>query len=131
MNTEELITTKEVHYMTGLAIGTLAQHRWMRTGIPYYKIGYAVRYRVADVVQFVETRQKPVVLVTPPCPYPCEKQTPEPRKKAFAPFSLKFNTQEEADMLWEIVARTSRKNKKLARFADKLSNWFDTQVQFG
>jgi len=34
-------------------------------------------------------------------------------------------------MLWEIVARTSRKNKKLARFADKLSNWFDTQVQFG
>jgi excisionase family DNA binding protein len=54
MPTDALLTTKEVADMTGLSRETLAQWRSQRRGIPYLKIGRAVRYALADVQAYLE-----------------------------------------------------------------------------
>ncbi len=45
----ELLTAEQVSSITGLSVETLAQWRSQRRGIPYLKIGRAVRYDPADV----------------------------------------------------------------------------------
>ena len=54
MDTKKLLTAEEVAVLTGLAVETLAQWRSQRRGIPYLKIGRAVRYDASDVQQYLE-----------------------------------------------------------------------------
>jgi hypothetical protein len=49
-----LLTAEEVTAITGLSIETLAQWRSQRRGIPYLKIGRAVRYDPADVQEYLK-----------------------------------------------------------------------------
>ncbi|MFB3923938.1 MAG: helix-turn-helix domain-containing protein [Terriglobia bacterium] len=51
---QELLTAEEVAEITGLALDTLAQWRSQKRGIPYLKIGRAVRYDPADVQSYLE-----------------------------------------------------------------------------
>ena len=54
MSTDALLTTEEVANRTGLSRETLAQWRSQRRGIPYLKMGRAVRYDPADVQAYLE-----------------------------------------------------------------------------
>jgi len=49
-----LLMAEEVAALTGLSTDTLAQWRSQRRGIPYLKIGRAVRYDLADVQAYLE-----------------------------------------------------------------------------
>ncbi len=49
----DLLTPDQVATLTGLSKETLAQWRSQRRGIPYLKIGRAVRYDSADVQQYL------------------------------------------------------------------------------
>jgi excisionase family DNA binding protein len=51
---QELLTSEEVAEITGLSIETLAQWRSQKRGIPYLKIGRAVRYDPAEVQSYLE-----------------------------------------------------------------------------
>ncbi|GAB6193137.1 helix-turn-helix domain-containing protein [Desulfocastanea catecholica] len=57
MNKPQWITEKEVSTMTGRAEQTLRNDRMKRKGIPYSKLGRSVRYRVEDVVDFMEGKK--------------------------------------------------------------------------
>ena len=48
-NLPELLTADQVSSITGLSVETLAQWRSQKRGIPYLKIGRAVRYDPADI----------------------------------------------------------------------------------
>ncbi len=50
----ELLTAEEVAAMTGLCIETLAQWRSQKRGIPYLKLGRAVRYDPEDVQAYLQ-----------------------------------------------------------------------------
>lgn len=50
----DLLTPEKVAEITGLSIDTLAQWRSLKRGIPYLKIGRAVRYDSADVQAYLE-----------------------------------------------------------------------------
>jgi excisionase family DNA binding protein len=54
MSTSALLTPREVAHLTGLSLETLAQWRSQRRGIPYLKMGRAVRYDPADVQAYLE-----------------------------------------------------------------------------
>ena len=49
----DLLTPDQVAAITGLSKETLAQWRSQRRGIPYLKIGRAIRYDPADVQQYL------------------------------------------------------------------------------
>jgi excisionase family DNA binding protein len=51
---KKLLTPIEVAELTGLSTDTLAQWRSQRRGIPYLKIGHAVRYDPTDVQAYLE-----------------------------------------------------------------------------
>ena len=51
---KDLMTAEQVAKLTGMAIETLAQWRSQKRGIPYLKIGRAVRYDPADVQKYLE-----------------------------------------------------------------------------
>jgi len=48
-----LLTAEQVAELTGLSTETLAQWRSQRRGIPYLKIGRAVRYDAMDVHEYL------------------------------------------------------------------------------
>jgi len=48
------INEKQAHATTGLALSTLRNNRWLGRGIPFYKIGKAVRYKLSDVLNYME-----------------------------------------------------------------------------
>ncbi len=50
----DLLTPEEVAEMTGLSLDTLAQWRSQKRGIPYLKIGRAVRYDSSDIQMYLE-----------------------------------------------------------------------------
>ena len=54
---EKYITEKEVTEITGRALSTLRNERFLGKGIPYIKIGKSVRYRLDDVIEFMESRR--------------------------------------------------------------------------
>jgi len=59
-SSEELpryLTEVEVSQMTGLALSTLRNTRLQCRGLPYIKIGRAVRYDLRDVVRYMETHK--------------------------------------------------------------------------
>ncbi len=49
-----LLTPEEVAETTGLSLDTLAQWRSQKRGIPYLKIGRAVRYDAVEVQAYLE-----------------------------------------------------------------------------
>ncbi len=52
------IDEKEVSRMTGFALPTLRNHRYLGVGIPYIKAtSRAIRYSVEDVISFMESRR--------------------------------------------------------------------------
>jgi excisionase family DNA binding protein len=51
---KRFLTAEEVANLTSLSTETLAQWRSQRRGIPYLKIGRAVRYDLADVQAYLE-----------------------------------------------------------------------------
>ena len=51
---QELLTSEQVAEITGLSSETLAQWRSQRRGIPYLKIGRAVRHDPAEVQTYLE-----------------------------------------------------------------------------
>ena len=48
---------KEVAELTGLALPTLRNDRFLGRRLPYIKIGKAVRYNESDVIAFMESRK--------------------------------------------------------------------------
>ncbi|WP_374044371.1 helix-turn-helix domain-containing protein [uncultured Bilophila sp.] len=51
------LSEKEAAALAGLSIHTLRSHRQHRRGIPYSKIGRAVRYAFDDVVAYMTERR--------------------------------------------------------------------------
>jgi hypothetical protein len=56
-NSKQYMTEKETHNITGLALSTLRNHRCRGIGLPYIKVGRAVRYSLADVMAFMEAHK--------------------------------------------------------------------------
>jgi phage terminase Nu1 subunit (DNA packaging protein) len=55
--TPKYIKDKKVAEMTDLSVQTLRNDRYKGKGIPYSKRGRAVRYRVDDVIAYMEARK--------------------------------------------------------------------------
>ena len=52
------LNEKEVAAITGRAISTLRNERFMRKGLPYLKVGgRSIRYKSEDVISFMEGRR--------------------------------------------------------------------------
>jgi len=51
----QYLTEKQVSESTGLSQKTLSQHRWKSTGLPYSKFGRSIRYKLDDVLAFMES----------------------------------------------------------------------------
>jgi len=51
-----LLNQKQVATMLCMSEAWMEQCRFKNTGIPYVKIGKAVRYRLSDVNEFIENR---------------------------------------------------------------------------
>jgi len=52
------LNEKEVAAITGRALSTLRNERFMRKGLPYYKIGgRSIRYKTEDVIAYMESRR--------------------------------------------------------------------------
>ena len=54
---DEYVDEREVKRITKRALPTLRNHRFHKRGIPYVKLGRSVRYRLADVLEFMESRK--------------------------------------------------------------------------
>ena len=52
--TNRYITEAEVSAMTGFALSTIRNARFNRTGISYSKFKCSVRYKLEDVVEYME-----------------------------------------------------------------------------
>ena len=50
----QYLTEKQVSESTGLSQKTLSQHRWKSAGLPYSKFGRSIRYKLDDVLAFME-----------------------------------------------------------------------------
>lgn len=57
IETPRWITEKEASQIMGIAIQTLRNWRFKRVGPPYAKVSKAVRYRVDEVVDFMERKK--------------------------------------------------------------------------
>lgn len=53
----QYVDEKKVSEITGRALPTLRNDRHNRRGIPYCKVGRSVRYAVADVISFMESKK--------------------------------------------------------------------------
>ncbi len=53
----QYISEKEVSRITGLALPTLRNWRFKRTGMAYIKLGRSVRYAMEDVLHYMESRK--------------------------------------------------------------------------
>ena len=52
------LNEKEVAAVTGRAVSTLRNERFMRKGLPYLKIGgRSIRYKTEDVIRYMEGRR--------------------------------------------------------------------------
>jgi len=54
MSKNVLLTEQELADLTKTSVKTLQGHRWQKVGIPYLKIGRAVRYRLEDVERYLD-----------------------------------------------------------------------------
>jgi len=51
----QYLTEIEVSQMTKIAVQTLRNDRFKRQRIPYHKIGRSIRYKLADVVRYMDS----------------------------------------------------------------------------
>jgi len=51
------LNERQVSKITGLALSTLRNHRFRGCGIPFHKVGRAVRYSSTDVYRFMESHR--------------------------------------------------------------------------
>ena len=51
------LTEKETAAITRKALSTLRNDRHLRRGIPYIKTGASVRYKLTDVLQYMDSRR--------------------------------------------------------------------------
>jgi predicted DNA-binding transcriptional regulator AlpA len=56
-NQKKYIKEKEVSEIISRALSTLRNERFLGKGIPYIKIGKSVRYRLDDVIEYMEERR--------------------------------------------------------------------------
>lgn len=56
-NPTDWLTTKEVSKITSRPTASLANDRTKRKGLPFSKFGAAVRYKFADVQNYLESRR--------------------------------------------------------------------------
>jgi predicted DNA-binding transcriptional regulator AlpA len=54
-----LLKQEEVAELIGMSRAWLEQCRFRKTGIPYLKLGRAVRYRMKDVMEWLEAQAVP------------------------------------------------------------------------
>lgn len=54
MQIDRYLTPLEVEKLTGRKCQTLANERYRGEGIPYYKVGASIRYKLSDVISFME-----------------------------------------------------------------------------
>lgn len=57
MNTEEYIDEKKAARFTSRSVQTLRNERHRGVGFPYVKLGRAVRYKLADIIEYMERRK--------------------------------------------------------------------------
>ena len=56
---DNLLTTKQAAPILGVSIAFLERDRWAGARIPYIQIGNrAVRYRMSDLMNFIESRTR-------------------------------------------------------------------------
>jgi hypothetical protein len=53
-NRVKYLNEKETSNITGLALSTLRNHRHQGVGLPYSKVGRAVRYSFQDIIDYFE-----------------------------------------------------------------------------
>ena len=51
------IDEKEASAITGMSLAWFQRARWAGNGIPYVKISRAVRYKLADILQWMNDRR--------------------------------------------------------------------------
>lgn len=56
METQKLLTTKELAKYLDIGESTLLQYRFDGTGPAYIKLGHLVRYRISDVEAWLASR---------------------------------------------------------------------------
>ena len=56
-NQNQWLTEVDVSLLTKISLSTLRAHRFYRKGMPYSKVGRSVRYSLADVAAFMESRR--------------------------------------------------------------------------
>lgn len=56
-NKVKYLNEKETSHLTGLALSTLRNHRHKGCGLPYIKIGRAVRYSFQDIINYFENHK--------------------------------------------------------------------------
>jgi len=54
MNMQRYIKDTEVAEITGIAVQTLRNSRFLGQGFPYYKIGKSVRYKYSEILEHLE-----------------------------------------------------------------------------
>ena len=57
VSTTRYLKEEEVSSITGLALSTLRNDRFLKKGIPYLKVGRSVRYSLSDVIEFMESQE--------------------------------------------------------------------------
>lgn len=53
----KLLTVKELAELLGVSPETLAQNRYLSQGVPYIKVGARIRYRLDDVIAYLEANR--------------------------------------------------------------------------
>jgi predicted DNA-binding transcriptional regulator AlpA len=48
---------KETSKLTSMALSTLRNYRHLGIGVPYIKVGRAVRYSLKDILSYMESRK--------------------------------------------------------------------------
>ena len=51
------LTEQEVAEVTGLGVQTLRNYRFQKRGFPYCKFGRSVRYKVDDILAYMESHK--------------------------------------------------------------------------
>jgi hypothetical protein len=54
---ERWFDEKKVSEITGRAIQTLRNDRFHGKGFPYYRVGRSIRYKLSDILLFMEVRR--------------------------------------------------------------------------
>ena len=57
MSEKRYFNETETSRLTGIALSTLRNQRFLRRGLPYVKVGKSVRYDFMDIVSFMDSRK--------------------------------------------------------------------------